>query len=75
MASEQDVQALVARLDTATNSVAATLQTLRDQIADGGLTKEQEAAAIANLDGAIARLEALGADPNNPVPEPEPPVV
>jgi hypothetical protein len=70
MATEQDVLALVTRLDAATNAVAATLQSLRDQIADGGLTKEQEAAAVASLDGAIARLEALGANPENPVPEP-----
>lgn len=72
MATKDQVDHLVSRLDTATNTVAATLKDLRDKLAAGGLTAEEEAAAITSLDGAIARLESLGADPGNPVPE-EPP--
>lgn len=72
MASKDQFDALVSRLDAASNKLAATLQELRDKLAAGGMTAEEEAAAVATLDNSIKALEALGADPENPVPEPEP---
>jgi hypothetical protein len=69
---KEQFDALVARLNEATNKLAATLTDLRDKLAAGGMTKAEEDAAVASLDASIASLEALGADPANPVPEPAP---
>jgi chromosome segregation ATPase len=65
------------RLDNATNEIAADLQSLRDQLqaVRDEIPAAQQAAvdtALAQLDAPIARLEALGQDPQNPVPEPTP---
>lgn len=59
---------LAARLNEATNELASDLQALRDQVAqlDEGLA--------AQFEPMVARLEAMGADPADPVPAPEPPV-
>lgn len=54
-------------MDAATNEIASDLQALRDQIA-GGLSADDATAALATLDAKIARLQQLGADPENPVP-------
>lgn len=61
------------RLDTASNEIAAELQSLRGQLQSlkDQIPAAQQAAvdaALAQLDGPIARLEALGQDPANPVP-------
>ena len=66
-----------ARLDTATSEIASDLQALRDQlqaVRDEIPAAQQAAvdAALAQLDAPIARLEALGQDPQDPVPSPEP---
>ena len=67
MASKQEqLEAAMIRLDGVTNEIALELTELRNKIADGSITD----AAIAQLDTAITRLQALGADPTNPVPEP-----
>ncbi len=63
------------RLNDATNEVAADLQTLRTElegVRDQIPAAQQAAvdAALAKLDEPIARLEALGQDPSNPVPDP-----
>ncbi|MGH3430598.1 MAG: hypothetical protein ACRDQZ_24030, partial [Mycobacteriales bacterium] len=52
----------IALLDTATNDIAAELETLRGQIA------AEDADTAAKLDPIITRLQGLAADPNNPVP-------
>lgn len=66
--------ALAARIDAATNEVASDLKAVRDRlaaVAAAADTDKQAAvdAALAQLDGPIARLEALGADPADPVPD------
>jgi hypothetical protein len=71
MGMRQDYETLVTRIDTATNNVAAVLTQLRDQIGSN-MTLEEEQAVKASLDAQITRLEALGSNPENPVPE-EPP--
>lgn len=62
-----------ARLDNATNELASDLQAVRDDLAAAlaDVDAEKQAAvdeALAKLDGPISRLEALGADPADPVP-------
>lgn len=71
------VTEIVTRLDTATNEVAADLATIKDQLtaalADVDAAKRAAVdEALAMLDAPIARLEALGADPADPVPSVEP---
>lgn len=79
-AIERGVQALIAqggvmnekitqlsqRLDAATNEIAKDLQALRDAIANNTVSEEQ----LTALDSTITRLEAMGQDPENPVPAP-----
>ena len=55
------VAALIVKFDDATNLIAARIQKLID---NGGLSPESEAA----LQAEVAKLEALGADQNNPIP-------
>lgn len=55
---------LLQRLNAATNEIAADLERLRGQLGDV-LTPEQKAALTAQIE----RLEQLGVDPANPVPE------
>lgn len=57
---------LANRLNVATNELASDLQALRDEVAglDSGIA--------AKFEPLVSRLEAMGADPANPVPEPEP---
>lgn len=67
-----------ARLNAATDEVAADLQSVRDELRtalEGVETSNQAAvdAALGKLDAPIARLEALGQDPANPVPDVEVP--
>lgn len=63
------------RLNGATDEIARDLQALRDQLQSvrDEIPAAQQAAvddALAKLDAPIARLEALGQDPQNPVPDP-----
>lgn len=74
MATAED---LAARIDAATNEVASDLKAVRDELAAVAAAAEVDKqaavdAALAKLDAPIARLEALGADPADPVPAPEP---
>ena len=55
-------------LNTATNDIAEDLTRLRGEVANTGISAE----SLARLDANIARLQALAADPENPVPEPAP---
>lgn len=57
---------LVARFGAATDEIARDLQALRDEVAGG------DAAVAAKFEPLVSRLEAMGADPENPVPDPEP---
>lgn len=56
----------VAQLDEATNEIAADLERLRTDVANG------DATAAEKLTPLIERLRSLGQDPTNPVPEPPP---
>lgn len=56
------VAALIAQFDDATNKIAARIQKFIDS--SGSLSAEDSAA----LSAEVTKLQALGADPNNPVP-------
>ena len=64
---------LVTRLNTATSNIAARLQAERDKLAEAllnaGISKQEEEAALAGLDAEIKRLEDMGTDSGNPVPD------
>lgn len=62
MANEQ-VEALIAQFNQATNDIAARLATLAARLA-GTVTPEE----IAELTAIKDRLAALGADPSDPIP-------
>lgn len=75
MTSAQD---LVARLDAATNEIAADLRAARDAALAAAADKDEAvrvavAEALAPLDAGITRLEVLGQDPADPVPAPAEP--
>ena len=54
---------LVARFDAALNELASDLSDLRDDVA------EVDSAVAAKFEPLIARAEAMGRDPENPVPD------
>lgn len=68
MATKQDFETLLAAVDEATNKIAARIQALTDKLGQGGMTAEEEAAIKTSLEAEVAKLQALGADPENPVP-------
>jgi hypothetical protein len=55
---------LVARFAAATDEIASDLEALRGEVA------LLDAGVAAKFEPLVARLEGLGADPANPVPEP-----
>lgn len=67
---QEEFDAIIGRLNTVTNDIAADYQKLLDEIANNSVSAESLANAAAN----ISTLEALGASVSNPVPPPvEPP--
>lgn len=62
---QEEFDALIGRLNTVTNDIAADYQKLLDEIANNSVSAESLANAATN----IATLEALGASVTNPVPE------
>ena len=63
---QEEFDALMARLNTVTNDIAADYAKLLAEIANNSVSAESIAAGNAN----VAILEALGASVENPVPEP-----
>lgn len=76
MAKITDVDALISTLNTATNSVAAkidtqitTIQALQAQIAAGGTVKESDLdPVLAQLSAVTQRLQAMGSNNSDPIP-------
>lgn len=64
MARQEDVNRIIQELDAATNEIASDLERLRGEVAAGTVSAD----SVTALDGMVARLKALGADPENPVP-------
>lgn len=67
MAKQDEFNALMVRLDAATTEIAKDLTALREEIKD---TISSE--SLTTLDANISKLEELGKDPQNPVPEETP---
>lgn len=66
--ASQEVKASLARIDTATNNIAADIKRLKDRVAPG--MSDQEVAEIqTEADRIAARLEGIASDPENPDPE------
>jgi septal ring factor EnvC (AmiA/AmiB activator) len=85
MANQQDFQNALARVEAATTAGAATATAIKDRITaledairNAGLSADQEANLLAQIEGVATNAEALAAalqpmgQPNNPVPV-EPP--
>ena len=70
MASVEDFQAAFGRVNEATNGIATKLTELRDQLSNSGLSSEQEAEVLSQLDTLASQLTSMAQDPENPVPEP-----
>lgn len=69
MANQERFDALMARLDTVTTDIAGDYKQLLDEIAKGSISDESFTLHEAN----IAKLEALGASVENPIPpDPDP---
>jgi hypothetical protein len=71
MATKDEV---LGRLDSATNEVANDLSDLRSRLEQAVADKDQAVqdavnAVLGDFDGPISRLEQLGQDPSNPVPD------
>ena len=64
---QQETKDLIQKIDDATNKVAAKLQKLIDDAASAGSLSEAEIRTA--LQPEVDRLNALGADDSNPVPQ------
>lgn len=76
MAKQEQFDAVITRIDAATTAIADQLRDLKEQLTNAGLSAEVEAAVLARLETSATQLEAVGKDPENPVPEipPAPPI-
>lgn len=68
---------LQAAMNTATDEIASDLQTLKDNLAAAVADKDEAAQAavqeaLAGFEAPIARLQAMGQDDENPVPDAPP---
>jgi len=64
MAVSKQIQEFSDRVNAATNELAADLKALRDKVAAGTALTPDDALV---LDGIASKLEAMGADAENPV--------
>lgn len=66
-AMHEEFNAVIKRIDEATNAIADEIKALKDQIS-GGLSADEAGPILATLDSLAGKLETIGHDPNNPVP-------
>lgn len=69
MATLEQFEQALNRIDTATTDIANDIRQLKDEIANGGLNADNEAAILSRLDATATALEAIGASVENPVPD------
>lgn len=79
MATLAEFQTALSRIDTATTTAAAVLKEVRDRVAEletsAGISADDEASVLTQLDQVAAALEQMAQTPEEPVPvEPVPPV-
>lgn len=70
MATIEQFEAALNRIDAATTNIANELRDLKDQIAGQGLSAEVEANVLARLEAKATQLEEMSQTVENPVPEP-----
>ena len=66
MAVDPTITAVIGQIDDATNAIAARIQALIDAAVAQGSVSAAE--VVAALQPEVTKLQALGADPGNPVP-------
>jgi septal ring factor EnvC (AmiA/AmiB activator) len=69
MATIEQFESALSRIDAATTKTAQELQALKDQIAGAGLPAELESEVLAKLEAAATKLEGIGGNVENPVPD------
>ena len=74
MAVAQDIKDLITKVDVATTKIAERITELMDQL-DGGVSASEAEEIKSQLQPLVDQLEAMGKDPNDPVPPPPPPPV
>ena len=67
MATQEQFEAVLSRIDTATTDIAADIRSLKEPITNAGLTQEIEDMILSKLDAAATKLEGIGAE--TPPPE------
>lgn len=60
MATLEQFMTALGRIDAATNNLAVQLQQLKDKVAQGGVTPENEDWILGQLDAAIVKLQGMG---------------
>lgn len=67
MGFSQEMETLIGRFNTATDEIASDIQGLKQQLQNNP-TEAEKASILTRMDTIAGRLEALGADVNNPIP-------
>jgi ABC-type transporter Mla subunit MlaD len=70
MATLEQFESALNRIDTATTGIADQLRDLKEQLTNAGLSADVEAQVLSRLETAATQLEAVGTSVENPVPEP-----
>jgi outer membrane murein-binding lipoprotein Lpp len=71
MPSKADFDAVMDEIDTETNNLAAVVDGLRNEV-KAGMTPAEESSVKDRMANLRDRLKTIGADPDNPVPNPTP---
>lgn len=69
--TNEQFDALMNELSAATTAVGERLETIVEQLKNGGLTKEQETSLYGRISAEVAKLKAMGENPENPIPAEE----
>lgn len=69
MATIEQFESALSRIDAATTNIANQLRDLKDQIANQGLSAEVEANVLSRLETAASQLEQVGQSVENPTPD------
>jgi hypothetical protein len=60
MASQEQFEAAITRIDTATDNLATELREIKEQLANQGLPTDVENTVLTRLEAAATKLEAVG---------------
>lgn len=69
MATLEQFEAALARIDTATSTIATKITDLQEEIRGAGLPESVEQSVLTRLGTIATTLEGLAKDPENPTPE------